>query len=439
MDIKLATDIKEILIEDGSISIPNFGGFTSAYKPAVVDAVNGQLAPPSFHIAFDANLQMNDGRLVDHIRQKYRLGSTAALEYIEAFANDMRSNFDKGEIVVLPEIGRLYRDFAHKIQFLPDSTNFNTASFGLPTIQYAPIMRNKMEVITKSSAADLTPEPQASMPPIQTQQVERPIEKSTPSVNRDATSDATPSPSFSQQETVKTPQNDAQTAQMPLMIETLGSVNSAQFPTPIDDVQLPTMQESPKTADFMDKLRENWRTWLPAVAVGALLGLLIWELNDTPTAKNTEGSKKMYSAEPNVNTSPLQSDNLLPKENTAPPVNGASPTQVPHNQQDVTTITSPDMLSETHKNETKMTQQPNLATPKTGKKATFLIGGFGDKRNIQKLKVWISAKGYSVYERPSGGLTLIGCEVNYETPTDLKKIGALLRNKFGEDVELIKR
>lgn len=418
MDIKLATDIKEILIEDGSISIPNFGGFTSAYKPAVVDAVNGQLAPPSFHIAFDANLQMNDGRLVDHIRQKYRLSSTAALEYIEAFSNDTRSNFDKGEIVVLPEIGRLYRDFAHKIQFLPDSTNFNTASFGLPTIQYAPIMRNKMEVITKSSAADLTPEPQASMPPIQTQQVEKTAEKPTPLVNQETTSDATPSPSFSQQETVKMPQNDAQraqassTAQMPLMIDTLGGVNSAQFPTPIDNVQPPTMQESPKTVDFMDKLKENWRTWLPAAAVVALLALLIWELVDTPTAKNTEGSKKTRSAEPNVNTSPLKSDNLLPKENTAPPLNGTSPTQVPHNQQDVTTITSPDMLSETPKTETKMSRQPDLVTPKTGKKATFLIGGFGDKRNIQKLKVWISAKGYSVYERPSGGLTLIGCEVN---------------------------
>ncbi len=437
MDIKLATDIKEILIEDGSISIPNFGGFTSAYKPAVVDAVNGQLSPPSFHIAFDANLQMNDGRLVDHIRQKYRLSSTVALEYIEAFSNETRQNFDKGEIVVLPEIGRLYRDFAHKIQFLPDSTNFNTASFGLPTIQYVPIMRNKMESLTKSSSADSIPEPQASMPPIQPQQVE----KSTPSVNRETASDAmpSPSPSFSQPETVKMPQNDGQTPQMPLMIETLAGVNSAQFPTPIDNVQPPTMQESSKTVDFMEKLRENWQTWLPAAAVVVLLGLLVWELNDTSTAKNTEGSKKTRSAEPNVNTSPLQSDNLLPKENTAPPVNGASPTQVPHNQQDVTTITSPDMLSETPKNETKMNQQPNLATPKMGKKATFLIGGFGDKRNIQKLKVWISAKGYSVYERPSGGLTLIGCEVNYENPTELKKIGALLRNKFGEDVELIKR
>ncbi len=435
MDIKLATEIKEILIEDGSISIPNFGGFTSAYKPAVVDAVNGQLAPPSFHIAFDANLQMNDGRLVDHIRQKYRLSSTAALEYIEAFANDTRQNFDKGEIVVLPEIGRLYRDFAHKIQFLPDSTNFNTASFGLPTIQYAPIMRNKMESLTKSSVADLTPEPQASMPPIPSQQAE----KSTPSVNREGTSDATPAPSFSQQETVKMQQNDPKIASMPLMVETLGGVNSAQFPMPIDSVQPPTLQEPSKSADFMDKLRKNWLTWLPAAAVVALLGFLIWELNDTPKVKNTEGPKKTRASEPNVNTSPLQNSNALPKENTAPPINGASPTQVPHNQQDMTTITSPDMLSETHKNETKMNQQPNLTTPKTGKKAVFLIGGFGDKRNIQKLKVWISAKGYSVYERPSGGLTLIGCEVNYENQADLKKIGALLRNKFGEEVELIKR
>ena len=154
MEIKLTTDIKERLIEDGSISIPNFGGFTSAYKPAVVDAVNGQLAPPSFHIAFDANLQMNDGRLVEHIRQKYRLSSTAALEYIDVFASEARAQFDKGEIVVLPEIGRLYRDFAQKIQFLPDSTNFNTDSYGLPTIQFAPILRNKIEAITKAASTD---------------------------------------------------------------------------------------------------------------------------------------------------------------------------------------------------------------------------------------------------------------------------------------------
>jgi hypothetical protein len=436
MDIKLTTDIKELLLEDGSISIPNFGGFTSAYKPAVVDAVNGQLSPPSFHIAFDANLQMNDGRLVEHIRQKYRLSSTAAAEYIEVFADEARRNFDKGEIVMLPEIGRLYRDFAQKIQFLPDSTNFNTASFGLPTIQFAPVMRDKMDVIMKSADDSVAP-PKASMPPI-TPTLPRTDERPTPSVNQGFSAD---SPAFSQKETAQTAQNAVASSQMPLTVEAMAGKNVNEFPASIESVKPPTMQEvaQSKATVFMDKMRENWRTWLPAAAVVAVLGILIWQLNDSPTVKNTEGSSKAHSAEPKENTSPLQEANLLPKENVAPPVDGGTSAQKPNNQQDTRTITEPETLSGGRKNEATTNQESNVGASKSGKKATILIGGFGDKRNILKLKAWIKSKGYGVYERPSGGLTLIGCEVAYDTPADLKKIMAQVRNKYGEEIELIKK
>lgn len=437
MDIKLTTDIKELLIEDGSISIPNFGGFTSAYKPAVVDAVSGQLSPPSFHIAFDPNLQMNDGRLVEQIRQKYRLSSTAALEYIEVFANEARRNFEKGEIVVLPEIGRLYRDFAQKIQFLPDSTNFNTASYGLPTIQFAPVLRSKMEAITKATSSDSMPEPQASMPPI-APTLPRQTDVPTPSVNQNFASDLSVSPSFSQKETGQTPQNEAITPPIPLTVERLAGNNLGEFPTPIESVKSPIPQERPKTADFMGKLQENWRTWLPAASAIAVLGLLIWQLNSTSTEENTEGSRKSRLAQPKENTSPLQYD-PTPKENAAPPVDGTPAAQLPKNQQDRTTIVEPQTLSGPNKNETATNGTSNLGTSAARKKATILIGGFGDKNNIRKLKTWISSKGYGVYERPSGSLTLIGCEVGYGTPADLKKIMVQLRNKFGDEIELIKK
>ena len=279
MDIKLTTDIKERLIEDGSISIPNFGGFTSAYKPAVVDAVNGQLAPPSFHIAFDANLQMNDGRLVEHIRQKYRLSSAAALEYIDVFASEARAHFDKGEIVVLPEIGRLYRDFAQKIQFLPDSTNFNTDSYGLPTIQFAPVLRNKIEAITKATSSDSMSTPQASLPPI-TPSLPRSEQPPTPSVNQGSTA---ASASFSSNDNAKKTDNQIITSQAPVLVETLGGVNSAQFPSSIDEVKPPTTQPQAEPTDFMEKMRltlnENWRTLLPAAVAVAVLGFLVWQLN----------------------------------------------------------------------------------------------------------------------------------------------------------------
>jgi hypothetical protein len=392
MDIKLTADIRDLLIEDGSICIPNFGGFTSAYKPAVVDAMNGQLAPPSFHIAFDANLQMNDGRLVDHIRQKYRLSSTAAFEYIDAFAADARKNFEKGEIVVLPEIGRLYRDFAQKIQFLPDPTNFNTDSFGLPNITYSPVLRNKVESIARAT----TDMPQAAAPPIAT----TPPQQAPPKVANPVNVPPVATPQTSQNQA-------AATAETPIMVESLAGRQSSAFPSPIDAVQPPVTS---KSTEIIEKMRENWRTWVPIAAVVSILGLMVWQLNDA-SKSHIEGSKKTRSAEPNVNTSPLQDIPSAPNVNVSPPVDGVNPPQSTDNPKDATTITSPDMLSGSPKTETSMNREPNLKSSEGAHRATVLLGGFGDKRNIQRNKAWIMQKGFTVLERKNGALTILSLTI----------------------------
>jgi hypothetical protein len=428
MDIKLTTDIKDLLLEDGSISIPDFGGFTSAYKPAVVDAMNGQLAPPSYHIAFDANLQMNDGRLVDYIRQKYRLSSTAAMEYIEAFANEARNSFEKGEIVVLPEIGRLYRDFAQKIQFLPDATNFNTDSFGLPSINYAPVLRDKLESISRATSTDSVPIPESSAPPITVTSTPK-IQEPTPSVSGSIS--ATESEKMPKSE----PVNSGVSVQTPTTVESLAGRNEPIFPSPIDAVKPLTWS---KSDEIIEKMRENWRTWVPIAAVVAIMGLLVWQLSDTSKAKNTEGSPKTRTAEPNINTSPLQNGAAEPNVNVAPPANGTTTTQVPDNQQGTTTITSPEVV-ESQKTEPTMNQEANSALSSASHRATILLGGFGDKRNIQKNKAWIESKGYAVLERKSGGLTLLSCEIGYETRADLQKTMRKLRGRFGNEISITRK
>jgi CCDC81-like prokaryotic HU domain 2/CCDC81-like prokaryotic HU domain 1 len=424
MDIKLTSDIKDLLIEDGSISIPNFGGFTSAYKPAVVDAMNGQLAPPSFHIAFDANLQMNDGRLVDHIRQKYRLSSTAAFEYIEAFANDARSNFEKGEIVVLPEIGRLYRDFAQKIQFLPDPTNFNTDSFGLPSINYSPVLRNKVESIARATS-DI---PQSSAPPIVTTPPQQtpPLTVTPPVVAPQA---AKSEPLFNQNTAATTPET-------PAIVESLAGRQTAAFPSSMDAVKPPIAS---KSAEMMEKVRENWRTWLPIAAVVGILSILVWQLNESSKPILPERFKKTHPAEQNVNTSPLQDSPNEPNVNVSPPVDGANTPSAAENPQASTTITSPDMLSGSPRTETSMNREPNLTLSEGANHAVVLLGGFGDKRNIQRNKAWITQKGFTVLERKNGGLTILSCEFNYQKRSDLQKAMRTLRGKFGEEITLIKK
>ena len=147
MDIQLASDIKDILMEDGAVVLPGFGGFTSTYKPAVTDGVLGVVHPPSYNLTFDVNQQVNDGKLVDYIREKYHITSSASQETIDAFVANVQASFNKNEIVILPEIGRLYVDFAKKIQFLPESTNFNADTFGLSLLNFAPISRTKPEPV----------------------------------------------------------------------------------------------------------------------------------------------------------------------------------------------------------------------------------------------------------------------------------------------------
>ena len=84
-------------------------------------------------------------------------------------------------------------------------------------------------------------------------------------------------------------------------------------------------------------------------------------------------------------------------------------------------------------------EQPQIAKAEPSRKAIILLGSFGNKANIGKLKAWITAKNYGIYERKTGDLTLIGCEVGYEKKADLEKIMNRLREKFGDDIQLYKK
>jgi hypothetical protein len=216
----------------------------------------------------------------------------------------------------------------------------------------------------------------------------------------------------------------------PPIVESLAGRQSAAFPSPIDAVQPPVAS---KSAEIMEKVRENWRTWVPIAAVVGILTLLVWQLNESSKPNLPDSFKKTRSAEPNVNTSPLQDIPNTPNVNVSPPVDGVNPPQA------TTTITSPDMLSGTPKTETSMNREPNLSATEGANHAVVLLGGFGDKRNIQRNKAWITQKGFTVLERKNGGLTILSCEFNYEKRSDLQKAMLTLRGKFGEEIELIKK
>jgi len=148
MDIDIAPYIKELLYKHNNLVIPGFGNFVLKYASTTIDHVQGLLNPPSKTIGFDNNLITNDGKLLEFIKVKHKISSEEASALINTFVSKVKAQLGEREMVTIPEVGRLYKDFENNIQFIPDATNFNKEAFGLPTINFYPILRDKTNKIT---------------------------------------------------------------------------------------------------------------------------------------------------------------------------------------------------------------------------------------------------------------------------------------------------
>lgn len=143
MEIDIAPYIKELLFKHNNLVIPGFGNFILTYASSTIDHVQGMLHPPSKSINFDANLITNDGKLQAFIQEKQQISVEDATAIINSYVSNLKSQLGKREMVVIPDVGKLYKDFENNIQFIADPTNFRKESFGLPTISFYPILKEK--------------------------------------------------------------------------------------------------------------------------------------------------------------------------------------------------------------------------------------------------------------------------------------------------------
>lgn len=375
MEIRIAEDIKELIYDHGSVVIPGLGSFSGDYKSASIDNVLGQLAPPALDIVFNPNNVLNDGVLLDYTKNKYHVLTLEAQKAIDTFTEDVVQTFKKHEIVVIPDVGRLYRDYSDKVRFLPENTNFNTDTFGLPTVQFYPVSRNK------------------------------------------------PDPIVEKTETVVA----AQTVHSEATV-----AKPFAFPESSDNISTPLIPEYP----FDLNLPFDIRKFMPALAV-ALLFILVFTIY---LFNKSDSNAVIDRQKLKVNEKPSKVENNVGNGGKQPTQPTPS-TQNPSNPQDIAsdksfknnpTVTNPPVNSENSIGTV-------AAKEKSQNQAVLIVGGFSNKNNIKRLKTWISNNGYGIYERKSGGLTVIGAEVNYNTKKDLNKILTRFRNRFGDEVEVMRR
>jgi len=139
----IAQHFERLIYDHESLIIPGFGGLLTIYRAATIDHVQGLLYPPSRTVRFDKNLHVNDGILVNHLRTTAGITKSEAVKAVEKFVDFANDRLEKREILVFPGVGRLYKDYEGRLQFLQASTNFNQDAYGFSSVQFYPILRNK--------------------------------------------------------------------------------------------------------------------------------------------------------------------------------------------------------------------------------------------------------------------------------------------------------
>lgn len=135
--------IKELLLLNDCVIIPDFGGFVANYKPASIE--NNQFFPPAKEVAFNNKLTSNDGLLVNYISDVEGIGYFEARQKLENFVEETQLNLERNRNVYFEGVGYLHYDSRENLQFEPQlKQNLLVESYGLQNFTYEKLYQRQM-------------------------------------------------------------------------------------------------------------------------------------------------------------------------------------------------------------------------------------------------------------------------------------------------------
>ncbi|MDP3433618.1 MAG: SPOR domain-containing protein [Bacteroidota bacterium] len=135
--------IKELLLLNDCVIIPEFGGFVANYKPATIE--NNQFFPPTKEIAFNNKLNSNDGLLINYISETEEIDYFSARQKLDSFVEETNLNLERNRNVYFEGVGYLHYDSRENLLFEPQiKQNLLVDSFGLQNFSYEKLYQRQM-------------------------------------------------------------------------------------------------------------------------------------------------------------------------------------------------------------------------------------------------------------------------------------------------------
>lgn len=135
--------IKELLLLNDCVIIPEFGGFVANYQPAAIE--KNQFFPPNKEIAFNNKLISNDGLLINYIADSEGSNYFSAKQKVESFVEETIAQLERNRNVYFEGVGYLHYDSRENLLFEPQvKQNLLVESYGLPNFSYEKLYQRQI-------------------------------------------------------------------------------------------------------------------------------------------------------------------------------------------------------------------------------------------------------------------------------------------------------
>ena len=140
----ISKHISSLLLEHNCVIVPDLGGFVAQYVPAHFDAKSEKFFPPTRLVAFNADLTMNDGLLVQSLMQTYDATFPEMQKAVEDKVSAIKEQLFTTGQYDLPGIGRLMPNVEGRTEFEPATDGLLSPSlYGLEYIAAKPAKHNE--------------------------------------------------------------------------------------------------------------------------------------------------------------------------------------------------------------------------------------------------------------------------------------------------------
>jgi len=134
--LEISRYIKDLLFIHDCVILPGLGGFVANYCAAEVNPLNNEILPPSKAIGFNRNLTQNDGLLINCLAEAEKMTYSEAERAIEFYIEDISVRLRRNERVNFDELGELFYNKRHNLQFEPaKDINFLAELFGMESFE----------------------------------------------------------------------------------------------------------------------------------------------------------------------------------------------------------------------------------------------------------------------------------------------------------------